>query len=58
MLLLANAGVVAATHEVAPETWRRFAAYMLGAFRAEHAHQLPDAPRNDQIIRSLANLKI
>jgi len=37
MLLFANAGVVSATRDYAPDTWQRFTAYMIGAFRAEHA---------------------
>ncbi len=35
MLLFANAGVVTATRDNAPDTWRRFTAYMIDAFRAE-----------------------
>jgi AcrR family transcriptional regulator len=43
MLLFANAGVVTATRDSAPDTWRRFTAYMIDAFRAEHA-RLPQEP--------------
>jgi AcrR family transcriptional regulator len=41
MLLMANAGVVNATKRYAPRAWERFAAYMLDAFRAPGASQLP-----------------
>jgi AcrR family transcriptional regulator len=58
MLLLANAAIVTATHRDAPETWRRFAAYMIDAFRADRAHPLPDPPTEDQILRSLGNLQL
>jgi hypothetical protein len=37
MLLFANAGVVTATRDNAPDMWRRFTAYMIDALRAEHA---------------------
>lgn len=39
LLLLqhANAGLIRATHEKAPEAWRRFADYMLQAFRVSDA---------------------
>ena len=36
MLLFANAGVVSATRDNAPDTWQRFTAYMIDAFRAEY----------------------
>jgi AcrR family transcriptional regulator len=36
MLLFANAGVVTATRETAPDTWRRFTSYMIDALRADH----------------------
>ena len=35
MLLFANAGIVTATRDEAPDTWRRFTAYMIDAFRAD-----------------------
>ena len=43
MLLFANAGVVTATRDSAPDTWRRFTAYMIDAFRSEHAG-CPEGP--------------
>jgi AcrR family transcriptional regulator len=44
LLLLANAGVVAATGHDAPDAWRRFAALMLQAFQAEAPAPLPKPP--------------
>ncbi len=41
MLLFANAGVVTATRDSAPDTWKRFTAYMIDAFRAEHSECPP-----------------
>ena len=35
MLLFANAGVVTATRDNAPDTWQRFTSYMIDAFRAD-----------------------
>ncbi|MGH9248766.1 MAG: TetR/AcrR family transcriptional regulator [Acidimicrobiales bacterium] len=53
MLLMANAGVVSATGDAAPTTWERFAAYMIQAFRAEHAEPLPAAPTPKAMYRAL-----
>ena len=44
MLLMANAGVVAATAGAAPETSSRIVAYLLQAFAAPGAGPLPDPP--------------
>jgi len=59
VMLLANAGVVAATGESAPDAWRRFAALMVDAFRPPAAgvsQPLPDAPAEQQLRRSIAML--
>ncbi|PSL05443.1 TetR family transcriptional regulator [Haloactinopolyspora alba] len=55
MLLMANAGVVAATRDAAPDTWRRFVAYMLQAFTAEGdaAPALPPPPTSREMYRAL-----
>jgi AcrR family transcriptional regulator len=48
VMLLANAGVLEATREHAPEAWRRFAALMIDAFRAgEHAPLPPPTPAEE-----------
>ena len=48
ILLMANAGVVAATGHAAPDAWRRLVAYMLQAFAASGSaaqnRELPPAP--------------
>jgi AcrR family transcriptional regulator len=49
MVLMANAGVVNATADAAPETWRRLVAYFLQAFAAEAARPLPDPPTPEQM---------
>jgi AcrR family transcriptional regulator len=43
MLLFANAGVVTATRDDAPDTWRRFTAYMIDAFRSERSRRPQDS---------------
>jgi AcrR family transcriptional regulator len=56
VMLLANAGVLKATGEAAPDAWRRFAALMLDAFRARPDAPLPPAPPEQQLRRSIALL--
>ncbi|MGN9908852.1 TetR/AcrR family transcriptional regulator [Phytohabitans sp. LJ34] len=57
MLLMANAGVVAATGDAAPEAWRRFAAYMIQAFSAANAAPLPPPPTPTAMYRALMRLR-
>ena len=60
LLLMANAGVVRATREAAPEAWRRLAALMLDAFRAqgrERDRPLPPAPSPAQTFRAMRRLQ-
>jgi AcrR family transcriptional regulator len=56
VLLLANAGVLKATGNAAPDAWRRFAALMLDAFRSRPDAPLPPAPPEHQLRRSIALL--
>ena len=58
VLLLANSGVLAATGESAPDTWRRFAALILDGFATdvESRRPLPPAPPEQQLRRSIAML--
>src|SRR5205814_1357075 len=44
LLLMANAGVIRATRDSAPNAWRRFVALALDGFRAEGAQPLPPPP--------------
>ena len=57
MLLLANAGVVTATHCTVPDAWRRFAAYMIDAFRTptagRPAGELPPPPDRERLGEAL-----
>jgi AcrR family transcriptional regulator len=57
MLLMANAGVINATGDAAPETWRRLVAYLIQAFAAGSAKPLPDPPTPRRIYRALLRLQ-
>lgn len=56
MVLMANAGVVSATADAAPGTWRRLVAYLLQAFAAPAREPLPDPPTPSQMYRALLRL--
>ena len=56
MLLMANVGVIAGTADAAPDTWRRFAAYMIQAFSARNAGPLPPPPAPTAMYRALLHL--
>lgn len=56
VLLMANAGVIAATGDAAPQAWRRLVGYLLQAFAAERAEPLPDPPSPQQTYRALLRL--
>lgn len=56
LLLMANAGVVQAAGQDAPEAWRRFVALMLEAFRADRALSLPPAPTPRHMLRAMRRL--
>jgi AcrR family transcriptional regulator len=54
ILQMANAGVLSATSETAPEASPRFVAYMLDAFAAsEQSSPLPDAPSPRRMYRAM-----
>lgn len=53
LLLMANAGVVTATAEAAPQSWRRVVGYLIQAFGAEHAEPVPPAPRPRDLLRAM-----
>jgi AcrR family transcriptional regulator len=53
LLLMANAGVVRAMRDAAPDAWRRFVGLMLDALRAERAHPLPPSPTLAQTYRAM-----
>jgi AcrR family transcriptional regulator len=56
VLLMANAGVVAATEAAAPDAWRRFVAYMIQAFGAENADPLPPPATPQAMYRAMIRL--
>ena len=56
LILMANAGVVAATRNAAPDAWRRIVGYLIQSFAAEGAGPLPDPPTSRQVYRSLLRL--
>ncbi|TDO51600.1 TetR family transcriptional regulator [Kribbella sp. VKM Ac-2527] len=56
LLLMANAGVITATGDDAPDTWRRFLAYMIKSFRAPARDALPDSPTDAALYRAMFNL--
>jgi AcrR family transcriptional regulator len=56
VLLMANAGVVQGTRDAAPEAWKRFAALMIEAFRADRAGPLPEPPTRRQMYRAMQRL--
>lgn len=55
ILLMANAGVVAATHEAAPDAWHRLVGHMLRAFAAPGTEPppLPPAPSPTALYRAM-----
>ena len=53
VLLMANAGVVAATAATAPDAWRRHIEYMLQAFAADNTQPLPAPPDRDALLRAM-----
>jgi len=57
MILMANAGVVAATAEAAQDTWQRLVGYLIQSFAAEAAEPLPDPPTPAQMYRALLRLQ-
>lgn len=46
LLLIANAGLVAATQDVAPDAWRRMAALYIASLRAANTEKAPPPPEN------------
>lgn len=56
VLLMANAGVIAATGDAAPDTWRRLVGYMLQAFAVHEPETLPAAPQPAALYRAMVRL--
>jgi AcrR family transcriptional regulator len=53
MFLMANAGVLTATADAAPETWRRLVGYLVQACAASAAQPLPDPPTPRRMYRAM-----
>ena len=53
MFLMANAGVLSATADAAPGTWRRLVGYLLQACAAPAAQPLPDPPTPRQVYKAM-----
>jgi AcrR family transcriptional regulator len=53
MFLMANAGVLTATADAAPDTWRRLVGYLTQACTAPAAQPLPDPPTPRQMYRAM-----
>ncbi|MFF4835486.1 TetR/AcrR family transcriptional regulator [Streptomyces sp. NPDC001315] len=58
ILLMANAGVINAAGDAAPDTWRRLAAHMLRSYATPDAPMppLPDAPAPAALYRAMVRL--
>ncbi|MFI6624662.1 TetR/AcrR family transcriptional regulator [Streptomyces sp. NPDC050528] len=58
ILLMANAGVIAATGDAAPDTWRRLVGHMLRSYAAPGAPipAVPEAPRPTALYRAMVRL--
>ena len=56
LILMANAGVVTATGNAAPQAWERLVGYLIQAFAAVNAQPLPDPPTPTQMYRALMRL--
>lgn len=53
LFLLATGGIISATAQTAPDTWRRTFALITESLRAEHAQPLPPPPRPQDLLAAL-----
>jgi len=53
LLLMANAGVIAVTGDVAPDAWRRLVGYLVQAFAVADPDPLPAAPSPAAMYRAM-----
>jgi AcrR family transcriptional regulator len=53
MFLMANAGVLTATADAAPDAWRRLVGYLIQACAAPAAQPLPDPPSPRQMYKAM-----
>jgi hypothetical protein len=61
LILMANAGVVTATRDAAPDAWQRIVGYLVQSFATDAARAsvapLPKAPTRTQVYRALLRLR-
>jgi AcrR family transcriptional regulator len=57
LILMANAGVVNATRDAAPDAWRRLLSYLLQAFAADGAQPLAKPPTRRQMFAAMTRLR-
>ncbi|SNX66020.1 TetR family transcriptional regulator [Streptomyces sp. TLI_55] len=53
LLLMANAGVLSATGDAAPDAWRRLVAWMIQSFQAPARGPLPDPPEDAALYEAM-----
>lgn len=53
LLLLATGGIISATAETAPDSWRRVFALITESMRADHAQPLPAPPTTEDLLAAL-----
>ncbi|MFJ4283930.1 hypothetical protein [Streptomyces massasporeus] len=53
LLLMANAGVLGATADAAPDAWRRLVAWMIQSFQAPARGPLPDPPDDTALYEAM-----
>ncbi|MFE9029695.1 hypothetical protein ACFYOA_26150 [Streptomyces iakyrus] len=53
LLLMANAGVLGATADAAPDAWRRLVAWMLQSFQTPARGPLPDPPEDAALYEAM-----
>lgn len=56
LILMANAGVITATRDAAPDAWRRLVGYLVQAFAADAEQPLPAPPTTRQMYRAMTRL--
>jgi AcrR family transcriptional regulator len=57
LMLMANAGVIAATADTIPDAWRRPVAYLLQAFAANNHDPLPAPPSDAALSQAMEGLQ-
>jgi AcrR family transcriptional regulator len=53
VLLMANAGIIAATATTAPDAWQRHVEYLLQSFAAANTQSLPAPPARDALLKAM-----